>query len=316
MIALENLSVLYRTQGRDVPALSDVTLSLPAGRVTGLVGESGSGKTTLVMAILGLLPPEARVQGRILLEGVDVAGMAESGLDRFRWTRVALVPQGSQNSFNPVLSIGEQVAEPIRIHRGASRAEAEKKTRRLLDEVGLGARTAGRFPHELSGGQRQRAALAMALGCDPAFLLADEPTTALDVTIQAQILNLMKRLREDIGTSILLITHNLGVVAEMADHVAVMYAGQVVESAPVEAIFSRPAHPYTLGLLRSLPPAPTEPPVDSLQAIDGVVPSLLALPSGCRFRDRCPDAFEPCGGDPELYDLGGDHGVRCFQYRT
>jgi len=252
MIALENLSVLYRTQGRDVPALSDVTLSLPAGRVTGLVGESGSGKTTLVMAILGLLPPEARVQGRILLEGVDVAGMAESGLDRFRWTRVALVPQGSQNSFNPVLSIGEQVAEPIRIHRGASRAEAEKKTRRLLDEVGLGARTAGRFPHELSGGQRQRAALAMALGCDPAFLLADEPTTALDVIIQAEIVELLRRTVRERKMGMALVSHDLPLASGLCETICVLDGGRLVETLPAEDLAERARHPRTRALVKAL----------------------------------------------------------------
>lgn len=252
MIELENLSVLYRSEGREVAALSGVTLSLPAGRVTGLVGESGSGKTTLVMAILGLLPPEARIAGHIRLDGVDVAGMAESGLDRFRWTRVALVPQGSQNSFNPVVSVGEQIAEPIRVHLGSGRAEAEGKACRLLDEVGLGRKVAGRFPHELSGGQRQRAALAMALSCDPAFLLADEPTTALDVIIQAEIVELLRRTVMDRKMGMALVTHDLPLASGLCETVCVLDGGRLVETLPAEDLSGNARHPRTKALVKAL----------------------------------------------------------------
>jgi ABC-type glutathione transport system ATPase component len=252
MITLENLSVLYRSGDREVAALSGVSLALPSGRVTGLVGESGSGKTTLVMAILGLLPPEARIAGHILLEGVDVVGIGESALDRFRWTRVALVPQGSQNAFNPVLSIGEQVAEPIRVHLGLSRQEAGRKTGRLLDEVGLGKRMAGRFPHELSGGQRQRAALAMALSCDPAFLLADEPTTALDVIIQAEIVELLRRTVRERKMGMAVVTHDLPLASGLCETICVLDGGRLVETLPADDLAGNARHPRTRALVKAL----------------------------------------------------------------
>lgn len=252
MIELESLSVLYRSDTRPVAALSEVTLKLPGGKITGLVGESGSGKTTLVMAILGLLPPEARVEGRILLGGVEVTKMEESELDRFRWTSVALVPQGSQNAFNPVRTIGDQIAEPIRIHMGFSRLEAEAKASQLLDEVGLGGKTLGRFPHELSGGQRQRAALAMALGCSPLFLLADEPTTALDVIIQAEIVDLLRRTVKERKMGMAVVTHDLALASGFCETICVLDGGRLVETLPAGDLAGRARHPRTKALIQSL----------------------------------------------------------------
>jgi len=252
MIEIEGLSVSYRSGKKEVQALSGVSLSLPSGQITGLVGESGSGKTTLVMAILGLLPPEARVAGRILVDGVDVVGMAENERDRFRWIRVALVPQGSQNAFNPVLSIGSQVAEPLRVHRGLGRREAEKRARMLLDEVGLGSKAAERFPHELSGGQRQRAALAMALSCDPAFLLADEPTTALDVLIQAEIADLLKRAVRERKMGMALVTHDLPLASGLCETICVLDGGRLVETVPAKDLARGAKHPRTRALVAAL----------------------------------------------------------------
>ena len=204
------------------------------------------------MAILGLLPPEASVRGHIRLDGVDVAGMMDSGLDRYRWTRVALVPQGSQNSFNPVISVGEQVAEPMRVHLGFSRAAADGKACRLLDEVGLGKKVAGRFPHELSGGQRQRAALAMALSCDPAFLLADEPTTALDVIIQAEIVELLRRTVRDRKMGMALVTHDLPLASGLCETICVLDGGRLVETLPAEDLAENARHPRTMALVKAL----------------------------------------------------------------
>ncbi|NLI96143.1 MAG: ABC transporter ATP-binding protein [Synergistaceae bacterium] len=252
MIEIEGLSVSYRSGGVEVPALSGVSLALPPGRITGLVGESGSGKTTLVMAILGLLPPEAQVSGRILIDGVNVVGMPENDLDRFRWTRVSLVPQGSQNAFNPVLSIGAQIAEPIRVHQGLGRAEAEERVRLLLDEVGLGAEAAVRFPHELSGGQRQRAALAMALSCDPGFLLADEPTTALDVLIQAEIADLLRRAVRERKMGMALVTHDLPLASGLCETICVFDRGKLVETLPAIDLAWGAKHPRTQALVKAL----------------------------------------------------------------
>ena len=252
MIELEGFSVRYRSPGRDVFALSEVTLSLAAGRVTGLVGESGSGKTTLVMAILGLLPPEAETLGAIRVEGADVTRMPERDLDRIRWTRVALVPQGSQNAFNPVLAVGSQVAEPARIHLGRSRGEADRKAESLLDEVGLGRKAARRYPHELSGGQRQRAALAMALACDPAFLLADEPTTALDVIIQAEIAELLRRTVRERKMGMALVTHDLPLASGLCETICVLDRGRLVETLPAEELASGAKNAKTRALVKAL----------------------------------------------------------------
>jgi ABC-type glutathione transport system ATPase component len=252
MIRIENLSVRYRSGSRDVAAVSGVSLELQRGRITGLVGESGSGKSTLVMAILGLLPPEATVEGRILLDGVNLIGLEEAKLDRFRWTRVALVPQGSQNAFNPVISVGEQVAEPIRLHQGLSRPEAGKKVGRLLDEVGLGVKVASRYPHELSGGQRQRAALAMALGCDPAFLLADEPTTALDVIIQAEIVELLRRTVRERKMGMAVVTHDLPLASGICESICVLDGGRLIETLSSEHLGDGAIHPKTRSLVKAL----------------------------------------------------------------
>ncbi|MDY6850698.1 MAG: ABC transporter ATP-binding protein [Thermodesulfobacteriota bacterium] len=301
-------------------AVDGVSFNLNEGRTLGLVGESGCGKSVTALSIMRLVPsPPGRIEaGRILFEGRDLLALPEIEMRRLRGNKISMIFQEPMTSLNPVFTVGDQIGEVFRLHQGMTRSQALSAAADMLHQVGIPAprRRVREYPHQMSGGMRQRVMIAMALACRPSLMVADEPTTALDVTIQAQILALMNQLQTEIKTAILLITHNLGVVAEMADHVAVMYTGRIVESAPVGRLFDQPSHPYTVGLLSSLPPAASQPVQENLVTIKGIVPSLLDLPSGCKFRDRCPDAFEPCPHEePPLFDLGGGHLVRCFKYR-
>lgn len=329
VLEITRLNTVFRIGGRRIAAVRDLDLTIAPGETVALVGESGSGKSVTSLSIMGLLPKGiGEVEsGRLLLrrksgEVVDLRGLSREALRRIRGNDIGMVFQEPLTSLNPVYTVGEQIAEPIRIHEGASRNKAFEKAVSLLGDVGIPdpRRRARQYPHELSGGMRQRATIAMALACNPALLIADEPTTALDVTIQAQILDLLKRLKSERGMGMLFITHNLGVVAEIADRVAVMYAGSIVETGTVERVFSHPRHPYTQGLMRSAPrigeatvlkesgkPLPT---------IAGSVPSLANLPAGCPFAPRCSYSFERCTeAIPALVDMGEGQFSRCIRWQ-
>jgi oligopeptide/dipeptide ABC transporter ATP-binding protein len=280
----------------------------------GLVGESGCGKSVTSLAIMRLLDPNARIRrGSIAFDGRDLVPLDEGAMRRLRGSRLAMIFQEPTTSLNPVFTVGSQVAEALRIHRGLRRDAAWAGAIELMRQVEIpdAERRAASYPHELSGGMRQRVMIAMAISCEPALLIADEPTTALDVTIQAQILDLLRDLKRRLGMSLLLITHDLGVVATEADEVAIMYAGRIVERAPSRALFAAPAHPYTQALLASLPRLERR--AERLTPIPGSVPDLLELPSGCRFRDRCPRASERCAReDPQLAAIAPGRAVACF----
>jgi len=319
-LQVQDLTTVFETRQGLVKAVDGISFELAEGETLGLVGESGCGKSVTALSIMRLVPqPPGRIQsGRILFGGQDLLQLSEEAMRHLRGNDISMIFQEPMTSLNPVFTIGDQIAESFRLHQGMRKSEALKASVEILRQVGIPSpeRRIKEYPHNLSGGMRQRVMIAMALACRPQVMIADEPTTALDVTIQAQILALMNQLKEDINTTILLITHNLGVVAEMADKVAVMYTGRIVEYAPVDELFNRTAHPYTLGLLHSLPPAVEDEPKDRLETISGIVPSLLDLPSGCKFRDRCPVAFEPCQiEEPPLYRLNGEHVVRCYKYK-
>ncbi len=290
LIRIEGLSVAFG----GVPALLGIDLSVATGETLGLVGESGCGKSVTWLAALGLLPGSAAVSGSVRLDGQELVGAPVSVLERMRGGRVAMIFQDPASALNPVHRIGRQVGEAVSLHRGLSGAAARAETRRLLDEVGIpdaGGRMAA-YPHEMSGGQNQRVMIAMALAGRPELLVADEPTTALDVTIQAQILDLLRRLRREHGMALVLISHDLGVVGEMCERVCVMYAGRIVEEARTEALFEAPLHPYTRGLAGALPPISG--PRRRLTAIPGRVPEPWAMPPGCAFAPRCPERIEAC----------------------
>ena len=319
LLDVEKLSTVFDTDNGLVRAVNHVSFSLESGTTMGLVGESGCGKSVTALSLMRLVPnPPGRIEsGRIMFQGRNILSLNEAEMRGLRGNEISMIFQEPMTSLNPVFTIGDQIGEVFRLHQGMSKSQALAASVEMLHQVGIPApeRRVSDYPHQMSGGMRQRVMIAMALACRPKLMIADEPTTALDVTIQAQILRLMDQLRRDIQTAILLITHNLGVVAETCDTVAVMYTGRIVESGSVEDMFNRPAHPYTLGLMDSLPPGPTDPVKTELNTIKGIVPSLLDLPSGCTFRDRCPDAFDLCPKmEPELYPVGNNHWARCLKY--
>ena len=316
LLRIENLRTVFRGQSGDVPAVDGVTLDVRRGQTLGIVGESGCGKSMLSLSVMRLVPAPGRVaQGRVLFEGTDLLTMPPSAMRDIRGNRIAMIFQEPMTSLNPVFTVGDQIAEAIRAHdRSPSKAELRARVIAALDRVRIpgAARRLDDYPHQMSGGMRQRVMIAMALACSPDLLIADEPTTALDVTVQAQILDLLRDLQAQTGMAIVLITHDLGVVAEMADEVAVMYAGRVVERAPGAAIFDDPQHPYTLGLLGSIPKVEEE--RDRLLAIEGTVPAPFALPPGCRFHPRCVFAAPACTeADPALRELGIAHTAACLR---
>jgi peptide/nickel transport system ATP-binding protein len=318
LLEVSDLSVRFDTDEGSVHAVDRMSFGLEAGQVLGVVGESGCGKTVTALSMLGLLPPSARVSGTVLFDGVDLLQLKPARLRRIRGREISFVFQEPMTSLNPAFTVGDQIGEVLRKHLGLSRAGAQRRAVELLELVRIPApeRRVREYPHQLSGGMRQRVMIAMAVACDPKVLIADEPTTALDVTIQAGILELMRDLRERLGTAIILITHNLGVVADIADRVLVMYAGRKAEEAPVRELFADPQHPYTIGLLGAVP-RPGEAGGDGgrrrLQEIPGRVPSLAELPSHCAFADRCPRADELTRSEvPPLRAVGRDHVVACF----
>ncbi len=320
LLSVEHLSTHFHTDRGTLKAVDDVSFSLEAGKTLALVGESGCGKSVTALSIMRLIPvPPGRIaSGRILFDGTDLLQISEAEMRHVRGNKISMIFQEPMTSLNPVFRVGDQIAEVLELHQKLSKKEAMDRAVELLRMVGIPSpETRIRdYPHQMSGGMRQRVMIAMALACHPRLLIADEPTTALDVTIQAQILELMDELRRTTGTAVLLITHDLGVVAETAEHVVVMYAGRVVEEAPVRELFHHPKHPYTQGLLRSIPSL-AEDEKQRLEAIPGVVPSLLALPPGCAFHDRCGFAMERClQEDPPWEELKPKHGVRCWLYES
>jgi peptide/nickel transport system ATP-binding protein len=318
LLDVSELSVRFETDEGTVHAVDAMSFSVSPGEVLGIVGESGCGKSVTVLSMLRLLPPSAVISGRVLFDGEDLLRAGRSRLRRIRGSEISFVFQEPMTSLNPVFTVGRQIGEVLRRHLGVSRAEARKRTVELLELVRIPAasRRLSEYPHQLSGGMRQRVMIAMALACDPKVLIADEPTTALDVTIQAGILDLMRDVRERLGTAIVLITHNLGVVADIADRVIVMYAGRKAEEAPVRELFAHPQHPYTIGLLGAIP-RPEDAVADGsrrrLQEIPGRVPSLAELPQYCAFAPRCPRADELTRSQvPPLREVRPDHLVACF----
>jgi peptide/nickel transport system ATP-binding protein/oligopeptide transport system ATP-binding protein len=308
LLRIEQLRTSFATELGPVRAVDDVSLSLDAARTLGLVGESGSGKTVTALSVMGLLDSAGRVEpgSRIVFQGRDLVGLEDAELRRIRGSEMAMIFQEPSRSLNPVLPVGWQIVETLRAHEGMSRGAANARAEELLDLVGIPEPRARLrdYAHQLSGGMCQRVMIAMALACNPKLLIADEPTTALDVTVQAQILELILELRETFAMAVLLITHDLGVVAQIADDVAVMYAGKIVETGPVGAVFASPQHPYTEALMRSTPLLGMRYTGNALHAIAGQVPSLHAMPTGCRFRARCDYRFDLCSEQPGLFSVG------------
>lgn len=316
LLQVKGLKTHFFTEDGVVQAVDGVDLTLNRGETLGIVGESGSGKSVTSLSILRLIAYPGRiVEGKITFDGTDLAGLDDEAMRNIRGNRISMIFQQPTTCLNPVFRVGEQIKEALQIHQGMTGEEADKRCIELLAMVGLPDpnRRMKQYPHELSGGQAQRVMIAMALACNPELLIADEPTTALDVTIQAQILDLMRALREKIDTAIILITHDMGVVAEMADNVAVMYAGQIVEYADVQSIFADPKHPYTQGLLDSIPVMGEQ--REELAVIPGTVPSLIKPPQGCRFAERCAQRFEKCDEAPPLLNIEGSRQVRCWLYK-
>jgi oligopeptide/dipeptide ABC transporter ATP-binding protein len=321
LLEIRDLVTVFDTPEGTVHAVDGASLHLDAGEVLGLVGESGCGKSVLALSVLRLIEAPGRIAaGAIRWRGRDLLPLSGKEMRRVRGPEIAMVFQEPMTSLNPVFTVGNQVAEAIVVHQKKSWREAMADAEELLRTVAIPdpARRIHDYPHQMSGGMRQRVLIAMALSCNPSLLIADEPTTALDVTIQAQILELLDHLRRERGLAVLLITHDLGVVAEMADRVSVMYTGRIVEEAPVRDLFRRPLHPYTAGLLRSVPRPGRDPATgrrQRLPAIEGMVPDLIRLPPGCDFAPRCPEVFAACHRqDPPLYPLGEGRTAACEKY--
>ncbi|BAA80578.1 oligopeptide ABC transporter, ATP binding protein [Aeropyrum pernix K1] len=313
LLVVEDLKTYFYTLRGIVKAVDGVSFTLRRGEVLGIAGESGSGKSTLAWSILGLVPPPGRiVGGRIMIDGMDVTSMSEAELRRkVRWKKVSMVFQGAMNVLTPVYTVGRQIEEVLQIHRGVGRHEARQRVYELLESVGLHRSIADRYPHELSGGQKQRVVIAMALALEPDIVIADEPTTALDVVVQAQILNLLKKLAWEKNLSIILITHDLSVIAELAETVMIMYGGKIAEYGPSDAVFTKPQHPYTQALLKAIPKL--RGPIDRLAYIPGSPPDLRNPPPGCRFHPRCPKAFDRCSREePPLFRVGDGHLSACW----
>lgn len=313
LLHIENLKTVISSKDGKLVPVDGVDITIPKGKTVGIVGESGCGKSMTAMSVMGLLPNTTHIEeGKILFQDMDLAKLNPKELRKITGDKISIIFQEPMTSLNPVIQVGKQVREAILLHEKVSKEEAKQRVIEIFRQVGIPEpeRRYNAYPHQLSGGLRQRVMIGMAMVCNPDLLIADEPTTALDVTIEAQILHLMRQLQKDKGTSIMMITHNLGVVAEICDQVYVMYAGKVVESAEVHELFQNPKHPYTQGLLGALPKMDSR---QRLNSIDGMVPTLKDMPTGCRFAPRCPMATQKCREEqPALVDVTAEHQVRCF----
>ena len=317
LLDIRNLKTHFFTEDGVVKAVDGVSFGLRKGKTLGVVGESGCGKSVTALSVMRLVSPPGRIAGgEILFEGKDLARLPEPEMRAIRGNRISMIFQEPMTSLNPVFTVGNQIMEAVQLHLKKSKAEAREHTIEMLRKVRIPAAESrvDDYPHQMSGGMRQRVMIAMALACNPRLIIADEPTTALDVTIQAQIIELMQELQREVGMSIMLITHDLGVVAEIADDVAVMYASKVVEYAPARELFANPLHPYTLGLLKSIPRLDT-PRSEKLNVIPGTVPNPLHFPEGCKFYDRCPTRIEKCRTvEPALRQIKPGHWVACDEF--
>ena len=312
---IKNLHIHYVTQEGTVKAVNGVNIELNKGETLGLVGETGAGKTTTALGVLRLIPnpPGKIIDGEILFEGKDILLESEENMRKIRGKRVSMIFQDPMTSLNPVMTVGEQIAEVIEIHEDVTSKQAIEKAKEMMELVGIQGTRFSDYPHQFSGGMQQRVVIAIALACNPELLIADEPTTALDVTIQAQVLEMMNNLKKEFNTAMLLITHDLGVVAEACDKVAIMYAGEIVEYADIENLFEHTKHPYTLGLFGSIPNLTED--VERLKPIMGLMPDPTDLPTGCKFHPRCPHADPICAEKhPEEYEVSPGHKVRCLIY--
>ena len=315
-LEIRNLAVEYHTDDSVIYAVNNIDLTIKKGRTIGLVGETGAGKTTIAKSILRILPtpPAKLISGEILFEGKDLLQLPEKAMRKVRGNKIAMIFQDPMTALNPIETVGFQIAETIRLHNKIHRSEANCRASDMLETVGIPMERFNDYPHQFSGGMKQRVVIAMALACDPALLLADEPTTALDVTIQAQVLDMMQSLKKKFNTSFMLITHDLGVVAGFCDYVAVIYAGEIVERGTVEHIFDRASHPYTVGLFSSLPRLDSTEP--RLKPIKGLMPDPTNLPAGCRFCERCPIATDECSiRPPKEVEIEPGHFIKCLLAR-
>lgn len=315
LLEVKNLSVSFGSEESGVDIIKDLNFTLAHGETLGIVGESGSGKSVTSLAIMRLLSGNARVSGEIKLDDIDLLSLRETEMRDIRGNRISMIFQEPMTSLNPIQTCGKQIMESMLLHKKCDKQQAKERAIELLRLCGIPdpEQRFHEYPHQMSGGMRQRIMIAMALACRPALLIADEPTTALDVTIQAQILELMKDIKRQTDMSVIMITHDLGIVSDFCDRVLIFYTGQVVESAPVKGLFDKPLHPYTQGLIRAIPKLSEE--TDRLEAIDGMVPDADSMPSGCHFHPRCPHAGERCRTEsPKLCEVSDDRWVRCFLY--
>ena len=313
LLDIKDLTIEFVTDDEVVSAVNGLDMELNKGETIGLVGETGAGKTTSALGIMGLVPnPPGKIKrGSIKFEGVDLLSLSEEEMRKIRGSKISMIFQDPMTSLNPVMTVGEQIAEVIEIHEKVNKEEAFEKAKEMLELVGIPGGRANDFPHQFSGGMKQRVVIAIALACNPELLIADEPTTALDVTIQAQVLDLMNELKEKLKTAMILITHDLGVVAQACDKVAIMYAGEIVEAGTLLDIFENPKHPYTHGLFGSIPSLDEE--CDRLKPIQGLMPDPTNLPTGCKFHPRCPHATELCSRQqPQITEVTPGHKVRCL----
>jgi peptide/nickel transport system ATP-binding protein len=313
LLKVSNLSIHFLLEEGTVRAVNDLSFSIKAGETIGLVGETGAGKTTTALGIMRLVqsPPGLYASGKIEFNDQNLLEASEAEMRKIRGSKISMIFQDPMTTLNPVMTVRDQIIEVILLHENLSKAEAKEKADAMLDKVGIRKDRVNEYPHQFSGGMRQRVGIAIALACNPALLISDEPTTALDVTIQAQVLELMKELKTELNTAMIMITHDLGIVAEICDKVAIMYAGSVVEMATKEDLFKKPTHPYTKGLFNSIPDIYTD--VESLSPIQGLMPDPMNLPSGCPFHPRCEQATPECSQNiPKVVDVGNSHLVKCL----